>query len=315
MTPYTNAQAIQQIEEGHWEWLHHLLFSALPNDLLMGALLTPLAKDGKHHQYMIGLEGDLLCVWPNLCHPSSTLTHTLTREAEHVRWRAPTEQTAIDHETYCTGQAARDISQIATFVYPMSWADLAAFLAKDRKYRRTTSSPRSSARAAFCQKTGPCMRWCGLDDVLSIDSGMAVGASLWRWKCWMCAIPFLNCWTKTACGRTTFTKNTIPAGRSPATRHWHGDAPSGLARRLPRLSPGPIGMERVRGGLTEYLQRRRANGRKEIIKLVRRSVGRWAGTGSTWFVTSLRTLRMGSLTPSQSLGVKMTRMIQTKLKH
>jgi len=78
------------------------------------------------------LEGDLLRVWPNLCHPSSTLTHTLTREAEHVRWRAPTdsEQAAIDHETYCTGQATRDISRISTFVYPMSWADLATFLAK-----------------------------------------------------------------------------------------------------------------------------------------------------------------------------------------
>jgi len=62
VTPYNNAQAIQQIEEGHWEWLHHSLFSVLPNDPLTGALLTPLAKDGKHHQHMIGLKG-IYCMY------------------------------------------------------------------------------------------------------------------------------------------------------------------------------------------------------------------------------------------------------------
>jgi len=66
MTPYDNTYVIQQIEDGHWDLLHHMPFSALPNDLLTGMPLMPIVKDGKHHPQVITLRGDHTIVLPLL---------------------------------------------------------------------------------------------------------------------------------------------------------------------------------------------------------------------------------------------------------
>jgi len=50
-------------------------------------------------------------------------------------------------------------------------------LAKDHEYRPITPRARSSVRAASYWRTGRCVGWCGLDDFLSMDSGMAVRVS------------------------------------------------------------------------------------------------------------------------------------------
>ncbi|KZT60988.1 agmatinase [Calocera cornea HHB12733] len=66
VTPYDNARAIQQIEDGHKELLHRTPTSALGNDSLTGEPLVPLALDGKHHPRIITLGGDHTIVLPLL---------------------------------------------------------------------------------------------------------------------------------------------------------------------------------------------------------------------------------------------------------
>jgi len=66
VTPYDNARAIQQIEDGHKELLHRTPYSALGNDPLTGEPLVPLSIDGKHHPRVITLGGDHTIVLPLL---------------------------------------------------------------------------------------------------------------------------------------------------------------------------------------------------------------------------------------------------------
>ncbi|KAH9965009.1 agmatinase [Russula dissimulans] len=108
VTPYDNAFAIQQIEDGHRELLHRTPFSALPNDSLTGARLEPIAKDGKHHPRVITLGGDHTIVLPLLrsIHSAYGPISVIHFDSHLDTWKpsvfggAPSERAAINHGTY-----------------------------------------------------------------------------------------------------------------------------------------------------------------------------------------------------------------------
>jgi agmatinase len=108
VTPYDNAFAIQQIENGHRELLHRTPFSALPNDSLTGASLVPIAKDGKHHPRVITLGGDHTIVLPLLrsIHSAYGPISVIHFDSHLDTWKpsvfggAPSERAAINHGTY-----------------------------------------------------------------------------------------------------------------------------------------------------------------------------------------------------------------------
>ena len=108
VTPYDNAHAIKQIEEGHRELLHRTPFSALPNDSQTGAPLVPLAKDGKHHPRVITLGGDHTIVLPLLrsIHSAYGPISVIHFDSHLDTWKpsvfggAPSDQAAINHGTY-----------------------------------------------------------------------------------------------------------------------------------------------------------------------------------------------------------------------
>lgn len=66
VTPYDNAFAIKQIENGHKSLLQRPAFSPLGNDSVTGEPLIPISKDGKHHPRIITLGGDHTIVLPIL---------------------------------------------------------------------------------------------------------------------------------------------------------------------------------------------------------------------------------------------------------
>ena len=151
------------------------------------------------------------------------------------------------------------------------WEDLAVFLAKGRKYRRITPTPWSLERAESCPKTGA-MRgvvWLGRlfeRGFLGSGKGQPMEVEM---------LDVRNPLPESL-DEKTLTKITSPV--SWAMVAWRYTI---RACTKSRSYVGSIGMERVRSGSTEYLQRRRANGRKKIVYPVRRSIGRWAVTGST----------------------------------
>ena len=108
VTPYDNAYAIQQIEDGHRELLHRTPFSALPNDSLTGTPLVPIAKDGKHHPRVITLGGDHTIVLPLLrsIHSAYGPISVIHFDSHLDTWKpsvfggAPSERAAINHGTY-----------------------------------------------------------------------------------------------------------------------------------------------------------------------------------------------------------------------
>jgi agmatinase len=108
VTPYDNAYAIQQIEDGHRELLHRTPFSALPNDSLTGTPLVPIAKDGKHHPRVITLGGDHTIVLPLLRSIYSAYgpISVIHFDSHLDTWKpsvfggAPSERAAINHGTY-----------------------------------------------------------------------------------------------------------------------------------------------------------------------------------------------------------------------
>ncbi|KAF8470947.1 arginase family-domain-containing protein [Russula ochroleuca] len=108
VTPYDNAYAIQQIENGHRELLHRTPFSALPNDSLTGAPLEPISKDGKHHPRVITLGGDHTIVLPLLRSIYSAYgpISVIHFDSHLDTWKpsvfggAPSERAAINHGTY-----------------------------------------------------------------------------------------------------------------------------------------------------------------------------------------------------------------------
>ncbi|KAH9992913.1 agmatinase [Russula vinacea] len=101
VTPYDNAYAIQQIENGHRELLHRTPFSALPNDSLTGAPLEPISKDGKHHPRVITLGGDHTIVLPLLrsIHSAYGPISVIHFDSHLDTWK-PAERAAINHGTY-----------------------------------------------------------------------------------------------------------------------------------------------------------------------------------------------------------------------
>ena len=108
LTLYDNVFVIQHIENGHRELLHRTLFSALPNGLLTGTPLVPIAKDGKHRLRVIMLGGDHMIVLPLLrsiqsAYDPSPVIHF---DSHLDTWKlgvfgsAPSEHAAINHEPY-----------------------------------------------------------------------------------------------------------------------------------------------------------------------------------------------------------------------
>ncbi|KAI0028839.1 agmatinase [Vararia minispora EC-137] len=108
VTPYDNAHAIKQIEDGHKELLHRVPASALPNDTATGKPLVPLSVDGKHHPRIITLGGDHTIVLPLLRSISSAYgpISVIHFDSHLDTWKpsvfggAPSEQAAINHGTY-----------------------------------------------------------------------------------------------------------------------------------------------------------------------------------------------------------------------
>jgi len=93
--------------------------------------------------------------------------------------------------------------------------------------------------------------------------------------------PLLESSDKDGMWKMTLTKITITARRTLAGRHWHGGGTIGACTKISKIVPGSIWMERVHGGSTEYLQRRRRQWEEEDCLVVRRRSIRWTSTGST----------------------------------
>ncbi|KAI0314699.1 agmatinase [Amylostereum chailletii] len=108
VTPYDNAYAIRQIEQGHKELLHRTPFSPLGNDSVSGAQLVPIAKDGKHHPRIVTLGGDHTIVLPLLrsIHSAYGPISVIHFDSHLDTWKpsvfggAPSNQAAINHGTY-----------------------------------------------------------------------------------------------------------------------------------------------------------------------------------------------------------------------
>ncbi|KAH7926930.1 agmatinase [Leucogyrophana mollusca] len=108
VTPYDNAWAIKQIEEGHKALLHRPAFSPLGADALTGKPLIPFALDGQNHPRIITLGGDHTIVLPLLrsIHSVYGPISVIHFDSHLDTWKpsvfggAPSEQAAINHGTY-----------------------------------------------------------------------------------------------------------------------------------------------------------------------------------------------------------------------
>ncbi|KZV62351.1 agmatinase [Peniophora sp. CONT] len=108
VTPYDNAYAIKQIEDGHKTLLHRIPFSALGNDTETGKPLVPLSIDGKSHPRIVTLGGDHTIVLPLLRSISSAYgpISVIHFDSHLDTWKpsvfggAPSDQAAINHGTY-----------------------------------------------------------------------------------------------------------------------------------------------------------------------------------------------------------------------
>lgn len=108
VTPYDNAHAIKQIENGHKTLLHRTPFSALGNDPKTGKPLVPLSIDGKSHPRIVTLGGDHTIVLPLLRSISSAYgpISVIHFDSHLDTWKpsvfggAPSNQAAINHGTY-----------------------------------------------------------------------------------------------------------------------------------------------------------------------------------------------------------------------
>lgn len=108
VTPYDNAYAIKQIEDGHKELLHRTPFSPLGNDSLTGQPLQSIALDGKHHPRIITLGGDHTIVLPLLrsIYTAYGAISVIHFDSHLDTWKpsvfggAPSSQAAINHGTY-----------------------------------------------------------------------------------------------------------------------------------------------------------------------------------------------------------------------
>jgi len=79
-------------------------------------------------------------------------------------------------------------------------------LARDSKHHPTMCKTTNSVRAASCQRTGQSVGGCGLGGSSKVNSGMAVRATSWRWRCLMHMTPLLRYPSMVACGKMTSMK-------------------------------------------------------------------------------------------------------------
>ena len=108
VTPYDNAFAIKQIEEGHKELIHRTPVTKLGLDKVTGEQLLPIANDGKEHPRIVTLGGDHTIVLPLLrsvysAYGSISVIHF---DSHLDTWKpavfggAPSHQAEINHGTY-----------------------------------------------------------------------------------------------------------------------------------------------------------------------------------------------------------------------
>ncbi|KZP31570.1 agmatinase [Athelia psychrophila] len=108
VTPYDNAFAIKQIENGHKSLLQRPAFSPLGNDSVTGEPLVPISKDGKHHPRIITLGGDHTVVLPILrsIYSAYGAISVIHFDSHLDTWKpsvfggSPSDQAAINHGTY-----------------------------------------------------------------------------------------------------------------------------------------------------------------------------------------------------------------------
>jgi len=108
VTPYDNAYAIRQIEEGHKELLHRKPLNSLGNDAATGEPLVPFSIDGKEHPRIITLGGDHTIVLPLLRSINSAYgkISVIHFDSHLDTWKpsvfggAPSHQAEINHGTY-----------------------------------------------------------------------------------------------------------------------------------------------------------------------------------------------------------------------
>ncbi|EJD02299.1 agmatinase [Fomitiporia mediterranea MF3/22] len=108
VTPYDNAYAIKQIEDGHKSLLHREPATKLGKDTVTNQQLFPLAQDGKEHPRIITLGGDHTIVLPLLrsIHSAYGAVSVIHFDSHLDTWKpsvfggAPSAQAEINHGTY-----------------------------------------------------------------------------------------------------------------------------------------------------------------------------------------------------------------------
>ncbi|KAI5122018.1 hypothetical protein M0805_008010 [Coniferiporia weirii] len=108
VTPYDNAFAIKQIEEGHKELLHRAPATRLGRDAKTGEQLVSVASDGKEHPRIITLGGDHTIVLPLLrsIYSAYGAISVIHFDSHLDTWKpsvfggAPSQQAEINHGTY-----------------------------------------------------------------------------------------------------------------------------------------------------------------------------------------------------------------------
>ncbi|KAL5529629.1 hypothetical protein ACEPAG_5614 [Sanghuangporus baumii] len=108
VTPYDNAFAIKQIEEGHKALLHRAPATKLGRDPVSGEDLVTLATDGKEHPRIITLGGDHTIVLPLLrsIYSAYGAVSVIHFDSHLDTWKpsvfggAPSAQAEINHGTY-----------------------------------------------------------------------------------------------------------------------------------------------------------------------------------------------------------------------
>ena len=130
---------------------------------------------------------------------------------------------------------------LAIFERAIPWADLATFLGRGPRVSSNHTQSEKLSKSGILPGN-----WAMLGMVWPgqlFEGGFRDGGEgqLMEVECWTPTTPFPKRWTKMACGRMTSTQMISSPAKSRAGRRWHGDAPCGLARRLPRSSPVPLG--------------------------------------------------------------------------
>lgn len=108
VTPYDNAFAIKQIEDGHKELIHRTPATKLGVDKFSGEQLVSIANDGKEHPRIITLGGDHTIVLPVLrsIHSAYGSISVIHFDSHLDTWKpavfggAPSHQAEINHGTY-----------------------------------------------------------------------------------------------------------------------------------------------------------------------------------------------------------------------